>query len=173
MEEKKEFINPIDPRKIAQNPGLLPYAHTAGSAIVRPIDKGKMKGIAVRAMYEQSNSDLDQIRKQVELLAMQAKMIHDRVAISEKIYLADMNFRPVIGYIYHLFLKKDGKHVLSMVGPEEWGPKPPYTWVATCRLLADHTWDVIECDSDILYSDINETQDATNVEDLTAKKERD
>ncbi len=156
MEENKLFINPIDPKKVAQNPGLLPYAHNAASAIVRPIDKGKSKGIAVRAMYEQSNSDLDQIRKQVELLAVQAKMIHDRVAISEKIYLADMNFKPVIGYIYHLYLKKNASHVLSMVAPEEWGAKKPYTWIATARLLADHTWDVIECDGEILYADVND-----------------
>jgi hypothetical protein len=160
MEENNKFINPIDPKKIAQNPGLLPYAHNAASAIVKPIDKGKTKGIAVRAMYEQSNSDLDQIRKQVELLALQAKLIHDRVAISEKIYLADMNFKPVIGYIYHLYLKKDQSHVLSMVAPNEWGRKQPYTWVATCRLMADHTWDVIECDSDKLYQNLN-TDDTT------------
>lgn len=152
-----EKENPIDPRKIAQNPGLLPYAHHAASAIVKPIDKGRAKGIAVRAMYEQSNADLDQIRKQVELLALQAKMIHDRVAISEKIYLADMNFKPVIGYIYHLYIKKDSSHVLSMIAPSEWGTKQPYVWVATCRLLADHTWDVLDCDSDKLYESVTET----------------
>jgi hypothetical protein len=168
--EEKIFINPIDPKKVAQNPGLLPYAHNAASAIVRPIDKGKAKGIAVRAMYEQSNSDLDQIRKQVELLAVQAKMIHDRVAISEKIYKADMNFKPVIGYIYHLYIKKDASHVLSMIAPEEWGAKNPYTWLATCRLLADHTWDVHDCDGELLYADINSVEDAVSTEDLTAKK---
>ena len=154
-----EKENPIDPRKIAHNPGLLPYAHNAASAVVKPIDKGRAKGIAVRAMYEQSNSDLDQIRKQVELLALQAKMIHDRVAISEKIYLADMNFKPVIGYTYHLYVRKDNTNVLSMVGPDEWGQKKPYIWIATCKLLADHTWDVLECDSDRLYN---------NVEDVSA-----
>ena len=30
------FLNPINPEKVAQNPGLLPYAHTAGSAIIKP-----------------------------------------------------------------------------------------------------------------------------------------
>jgi hypothetical protein len=46
--EEKIFINPIDPKKVAQNPGLLPYAHNAASAVVKPIDKGRAKGIAVR-----------------------------------------------------------------------------------------------------------------------------
>jgi hypothetical protein len=31
MQEEKPFINPIDADKVAQNPGLLPYAHTLSS----------------------------------------------------------------------------------------------------------------------------------------------
>ena len=37
------FLNPINPEKVAQNPGLLPYAHTAGSAVIKPEDMGKSK----------------------------------------------------------------------------------------------------------------------------------
>lgn len=138
-----EFINPIDPDKVAENPGLLPYAHTLGSAIIRPIDKGRTKGLAVSAMYEQTNRQLDQIRKQVELLMDQAKEVHRRVEMSERIYLADMNFKPIIGHTYHLYQKSDGKDVLSMVGPEEWGSRSPYTFLATVKLLSDHTWEII------------------------------
>ncbi|GAB4145177.1 MAG: hypothetical protein Fur0041_19870 [Bacteroidia bacterium] len=138
-----EFINPIDPDKVAENPGLLPYAHTVGSAIIRPIDKGRTKGLAVSAMYEQTNRQLDQIRKQVELLMDQAKEVHKRVEMSERIYLADMNFKPIIGHTYHLYQKSDGKDVLSMVGPDEWGSRAPYAFLATVKLLSDHTWEII------------------------------
>ena len=31
-EVEKPFVNPIDPKKVAKKPGLLPYAHTAGGA---------------------------------------------------------------------------------------------------------------------------------------------
>lgn len=141
-EKEPEFINPIDEDKVAENPGLLPYAHTVGSALIKPVDRGKIKGRAVSAMYEQTDRQLDQIRKQVELLAQQAKAIHDRVEISEKIYLAEMSFEPLVGHTYHLYLRKNGKHVLSMVGPEEWGRSKPMEFVATARLLADHTWEV-------------------------------
>ncbi|MCU0432592.1 MAG: DUF2452 domain-containing protein [Bacteroidia bacterium] len=138
-----DFVNPIDVTKTAQNPGLLPYAHTVGSAIIKPIDKGRTKGNAMQAMYEQTNRQLDQIRKQVELLMAQAQGIHDRVTISERIYKADMNFKPVIGHTYHLYeRKKDGKDVLSMVSPEEWGANSPFIWQATLHLLADHTWEI-------------------------------
>lgn len=139
------FVNPIDVKKTAENPGLLPYAHTVGSAIIKPIDKGRTKGVALQAMYEQTNRQLDQIRKQVELLMTQAQAIHDRVDISERIYQADVNFKPIIGHTYHLYQRlNDGKDVLSMVAPEEWGASSPYTWRATLKLLADHTWDILE-----------------------------
>lgn len=144
-EEKKEpFINPIDPDKVAENPHLLPYAHQVGSALIKPVDKGRIKGQAVEAMYEQTDMQLEQIREQIELLAQQARAIQHRVTISEKIYQADIGIRPLIGHTYHLYTKKDGAHVLSLVGPEEWGSHCPYDFEATVRLLADHTWEVVE-----------------------------
>ena len=150
-EEKKEsqsFVNPIDEDKIAENPHLLPYAHTVGGAVIKPIDKGRTKGLAVSAMHEQTNMQLDQIRQQVELLAAQAKQIQKRVEISEQIYTADVGFKPLINHTYHLYEKEDGEKVLSMVAPDEWGRASKLTFVATVKLLADHTWDILASNED-------------------------
>ncbi len=145
MSEKKEPIqNPIDPDKIAENPHNLPYAHTVSGVEIKPIDKGKVKGRAVKSMYKQTDMQLDQIKKQIELLAEQAQGIQDRITISEQIYNAQMNFEPLIGFTYHLYERKDGsEYVLSMVSPEEWGANPPYHFIATVELLSDHTWEVL------------------------------
>lgn len=144
-QKEEEIINPIDPDKIAENPHSLPYAHTVSGVEIKPIDKGKVKGRSVTAMYKQTDMQLDQIRKQIELLAQQAKGIKDRVNISEQIYNAEMNFEPLIGFTYHLYERKGGdQYVLSMVGPREWGPNPPYRFIATVELLSDHTWEVLE-----------------------------
>lgn len=142
--DKKPFVNPIDKDKIAENPHLLPYAHTVGGAVIKPIDKGRVKGLAVSAMYEQTEMQMDQIRKQVELLVQQAEKIRERVNISEKIYQAEMNIKPLIGHQYHLYTKKNGNHVLSMVGPNEWGKSCPYSFEASVVLLSDHTWEIQE-----------------------------
>ncbi len=139
-----DFENPIDPDKVAEHPGLLPYAHHVGSAIIKPIDKGRTKGLAMSAMYEQTNRQLDQIRKQVELLMQQAQGIHDRVELSERMYQADMNFKPLIGHTYHLYNTKSGKDVLSMVAPDEWGNSCPYEFVCSMTLLSDHTWEIVK-----------------------------
>ncbi|MEL7020285.1 MAG: DUF2452 domain-containing protein [Bacteroidota bacterium] len=140
---KESFLNPIDKDKIAENPHLLPYAHTVGGAVIKPIDKGRVKGLAVTAMYEQTDMQLDQIRKQVELLAAQAEKIHKRVEVSERIYQAEINFKPIINHTYHLYENKKGKNVLSMIGPDEWGRSQPYTFIATVKMMADHTWDIL------------------------------
>ncbi len=138
-----DFFNPIDKDKTAEKPNLLPYASNVGSAIIRPIDKGRTKGNAMKAMFQQTGNQLNQIKEQVETLIKQAQAIHDRIEISEKIYKADTGFKPVINYHYHLYERNDGSLVLSMVAPDEWGRKKPFYFVASVCLLADHTWEIL------------------------------
>ncbi|MCW5921576.1 MAG: DUF2452 domain-containing protein [Saprospiraceae bacterium] len=139
------FVNPIDKDKVAENPGLLPYAHTTGGAIIRPEDKGRIRGNAMTAMYDQTDRQMEQLRQQMETLVKQAKSLDNRMKVSEVIYQADVPFQPVIHHIYHLYRRKtDGANVLSMIAPSEWGRKTPYEYLATVRLLGDHTWEVLE-----------------------------
>ena len=147
-QQEEKWVNPIDPEKIAENPHLLPYAHTVGSAVIKPLDKGRIKGRAVAAMYEQTDLQLAQIKEQIDLLAEQARKLQQRVQLSEEIYLTDMNFEPLVGRTYYLYRRRNDKTVLSMVAPTEWGAKPPYTFVATVKLLADHTWEILEAAED-------------------------
>ncbi len=141
----KAFVNPIDKDKVAESPGLLPYAHTAGGAVIRPEDKGRIRGNAMTAMYDQTDRQMEQLRRQMETLMNQAKALSERVSVSEMIYQADIPFQPVIHHIYYLYQrKKDGTHVISMVSPAEWGTRAPYEHLYTVRLLGDHTWEVME-----------------------------
>ena len=151
MTLRKSNKDSIDIDMVAENPGLLPYAHHVGSAIIKPLDKGRTKGNAMAAMYQQTDSQLTQIKDQVELLIKQAQILHDRISISERIYKADMGFKPVLNKTYYVYEKKDEKWVLSMISPDEWGENMPYTYIATCEMMADHTWAVIEKNKDISF----------------------
>ena len=142
-EPEQTFINPIDKTKVAENPGLLPYAHTAGGAVIRPTDKGRIKGNAMMAMYEQTDRQMHQLKEQMKTLVKQAKSLQRRKEISEIIYRAALGFRPVVGHIYHLYEKKDGSHTISLIAPNEWSSKKPYVFLATCQLLYDHTWEIL------------------------------
>lgn len=130
--------------KITTTPSTLPYAHHVGSAVVKPEDKGKIKGRAVAAMHEQSQMQLEKIYDQLKLLVKQAEEVKTRVDISERIYQAEMKFEPLVGHEYHLYEKEDGSELLSVISPKEWGPNLPHTPVASVKLLSDHTWQVLE-----------------------------
>lgn len=131
--------------KATENPGTNPFPHHAGSALVKPEDKGKLKGRALSAMEQQTDRQLKQLYEQMQMLAGQAKELQVRKEMSERIYAANMNFEPLIGHRYHLYQQKDGLDTLSMIGPNEWGRRKPYSaYLATVELLADHTWEIIE-----------------------------
>lgn len=121
---------------------VLPYASSAGSVAIRPTKEGVIKHKALSAMEDQTNMQLNQIREQIELLARQAQEIRKRKELSLMIYEAKITFKPQIGQVYHVYEKTDGSHVLSLVAPSEWGggSGPFANFIATVKLLADHTW---------------------------------
>ena len=140
---EETFLNPINKDKVAENPGLLPYAHTAGGAVIRPEDMGKVKGRSVLAMRQQTDRQMNQLYEQMEVLARQAKSLTQRKEMSERIYDAAMGFEPIINETYYMYEKDTGTDLLSLVAPNEWGRSFKYSrFLAKCLLLADHTWEV-------------------------------
>jgi hypothetical protein len=134
--------------KTSENPGLLSFPHSVGGAMVKPEDQGKVMGRAMSAMKEQTERQLQQLYDQMQVLVKQANNIKSRVHVSEKIYLSQMNFEPIIGQTYFLYEKAEGENVLSMISPQEWGKNPPYqSFVAKVKLLADHTWEVLDANN--------------------------
>lgn len=120
---------------------VLPYSASVAGALVKPNEEGVIKHKALTAMEEQTNMQLQQIRKQIELLALQAHEIQKRKELSMMIYNARLSFKPNIGQTYYLYEKNNGEHLLSLVSPKEWGPNGPFKkFIAGVKLLADHTW---------------------------------
>jgi len=141
--KKKEFINPIDKDNITETPNTLTYGHHRGSLPVKPTEEGQIKSKALSAMEHQTDIQLLQIKEQMELLAQQAQKIQQRIDISQQIYAAKVKFEPLINHTYHLYNNK-GEKLLLMVAPNDWGRRGcPYEFIASVRLLADHTWDVL------------------------------
>jgi hypothetical protein len=144
-EKKTTKKNRKKPDNVTDQPGLIAFPHHLGSAVIKPKDKGRIKGRAMAAMKEQTERQMSQLYDQMKVLAEQANHIKERVNISEKIYDSEINFEPVIGHVYYLYRKNDEVHVLSMISPEEWGKDIPYkAYLATVKLLSDHTWEVLD-----------------------------
>lgn len=135
--EQQPFINTEVYHK---QMSVMPYASSAAGALIKPNEEGMIRHKALSAMEEQTHMQLDQIRKQIELLALQAQEIQMRKELSMIIYNAKLSFVPVIGSTYFLYQQKDDSHIVSMVGPKQWGNGPFKNFVAQVKLLADHTW---------------------------------
>lgn len=143
--KNEKFQNPIDPDKISESPGTLEYPSNVGGALIKPEDRGKIKSRGLSAMEKQTEQQLGQIYGQIETLAKQANQIKKRVEISSRIYLSEMNFEPLIGHTYYLYMKNSGDDLLSMISPEEWGKSMPFAeYLAKVELLPDHTWNILE-----------------------------
>ena len=141
---ENKFTNPIDKDNITENPHSLTYPHHRGGVPIIPSKQGDIKHKALSAMKEQTNTQLLQIKEQMELLAKQATSIKDRIDISEQIYNAEIRFEPLIAHVYHLYKNEKENYILSMISPKDWGQKKcPYTFIASVKLLSDHTWEII------------------------------
>ncbi|MGF2413766.1 DUF2452 domain-containing protein [Ferruginibacter sp.] len=136
--EQKAYINTEVYHK---QMSVLPYASSASGALVKPTEDGIIRHKALSAMEEQTNMQLDQIRRQIELLALQAQEIQMRKELSMIIYNAKLSFSPVVGSVYYLYQNNDDSHFLSMIGPDQWRKGDAYkNFIAQVKLLADHTW---------------------------------
>lgn len=136
--ESKNYINTEIYHK---QMSVMPYSTSVSGAVIKPTEEGVIRHKALSAMEEQTNMQLDQIRKQIELLALQAQEIQMRKELSMIIYNAKLSFAPVIGNLYYLYEKQDETHIVSMISPKEWGGSGPFkNFIAQVKLLADHTW---------------------------------
>lgn len=153
MSKKRKDIRPVDVNKIDLDelkkktvdlPGLIEFAHSVGGFAITPTKQGHIKGKAMTAMQQQTQQQLDLLFEQMKALATQAKIIRDRVDVSQWVYDAAMNFQPDIGQRYFLYQKtKAGDHVLSLIGPDEWKNNMRFeACIAEVELLADHTWKI-------------------------------
>jgi len=150
---KKIEVDKIDLEKMKEGtsdkPGTIEFPHHSGSAIIKPTDRGKIKGRAVSAMHEQTDRQMTQLYEQMQLLAKQANDLKSRVEISERIYLAKINFEPLINHTYYMYEDSRGNDILSLIAPNEWGrSQRSMKYLATVKLLADHTWEVLEKDEE-------------------------
>lgn len=122
---------------------LSPIPLHVGSVPIKPEDKGQIKTNAVEAMHHYAQQEMDLLRKQADLIMQQVRDIEERLKISEQIYKSDLRFVPVVNQVYHLY-KKDDYFTLSLIGPSEWGSKKTeLQYVASVRLLGDHSWQLL------------------------------
>ena len=124
------------PDNVAPNPHFLPYASNLGAPVIKPNHSlGTWKTNAVHRANQHYNQRFEKLKKEFEDLAEDFKW-------NEIIFNAEMRMKPVIGNIYHLYQKDNGKYFMSLFAPNEcsWGEKHKGTF----RLNYDNRWEIVE-----------------------------
>jgi len=111
------------------NASLLPYATSVSGPVVKLDDVGAFKERGVNRVQKTFSA------KYKELVDEYNNLI-DEVELNNMIYNSNYSFEPVIGEIYHLYIRNNGKYFLSLIGPQEWNMEH----ITSVRLNSEHKW---------------------------------
>src|SRR5690606_20883736 len=88
----------------------------------------------------QTNVQLRLIAEQIRWLQEQARRILDEAEAHLDLHRVECPFRRLHGHTYHLYRKRDGVRVFSMLSPRDYGGNPPHEYLGSHRLEEDDSW---------------------------------
>ncbi|NDF16873.1 MAG: DUF2452 domain-containing protein [Verrucomicrobia bacterium] len=112
---------------------LRSYPTEIGSQNFSPEDTSLFKLEKAKALKSHFTQKLTEIQKEYQNLISQ-------ISINERLYSAKINFQPVVGHIYFLYLSKNGEFI-SIISPEEWNNK--FELIGKFQLLSDGRWEEV------------------------------
>lgn len=129
MKKKKPDYIVYDEENQKYNASILPYGTNVSAPVIKLDDVGAFKERGVNRVQKTFGA------KYKELVDEYNNLV-DEVKLNEMIYNSDYSFEPVIGEIYHLYIRKNGKYFLSLISPKEWNMEH----ITTVRLNSEHKW---------------------------------
>lgn len=127
---KKEIPdNVVFSKEQGYNANILPYATTVGAPIIKTDDVVSWKNRGISNVNKEFESKFNELKLQYQKLM-------DEYQWNELIYNAKFSFEPIVGEIYHLYLKEDGTYFLSIISPKEWNKEH----IGTFQLNSDKKW---------------------------------
>lgn len=131
----------------SESPSSLEYSDHRGGVAFEVVDHDAIKSKAYKIMNKRLSEQIQDITEQINNLHTQLAKIQLNRSNSEELYLAALGFDPVIEQTYYLYQKEEGR-TISLISPDEWGgetlKKKNMTYVATVKLKADYTWEILE-----------------------------
>jgi len=77
-----------------------------------------------------------QFKTKYEELIEEARKLIDEYNWNETVYNSEYAFLPIIGHIYHLYIRENESLFLSLVGPQEWKQK----YITSFKLDSSEKW---------------------------------
>jgi hypothetical protein len=126
--EKKPDLVVWDEEK-GYNSKSLTYGTSVSAPAIKMDDVASWKEASVVKVNHQFKTRYDE-------LVEEARKLADEYNWNEIVYTASYSFQPVIGQMYHLYMKKDESLFLSLISPSEWKQK----FIASFKLDSTEKW---------------------------------
>ena len=120
---------------VAKKPNILPYGSNVGAPSIKPTDISSWKEQKVVTTNHYFSSRFDEIKKDYLKLMEEYEW-------NTLVYNADFKFKPVMGKVYFLYQKDDGKLFLSLIEPNEWDK----IFIGAFKLISDNRWEKTDYD---------------------------
>ena len=60
------------------------------------------------------------------------------------IFESDISFTPVIGKVYHLYEKENGKKFMSLISPSDWGNSSKLKFIGSFKQDSRQKWNLVD-----------------------------
>ena len=120
---------------VAKKPNLLPYGSNVGAPSIKPTDISSWKEQKVVTINHYFSSRFDEIKKDYLKLMEEYEW-------NTLVYNAEFKFKPVMGKVYFLYQKDDGKLFLLLIEPNEWDK----IFIGAFNLISDNRWEKTDYD---------------------------
>lgn len=117
-----------------------PYPVSRLGATVDLVDLAQQIATADSHIDTRVSAKLQLIADQIRHLQEEARTTLEAAQRDQTLHRAQCNFKRTPGRIYHLYGRSDGSLYFSMLGPDEWGGKPPHEFKGSYRLENDMSW---------------------------------
>ena len=120
------------PDNVADSPNLMPYPTNVGAPQISPdnIDFWKQKNL--NKLNKHFSTEFKELKEKYDSLISNFKW-------NELIYNSKINFEPVMGESYFLYVKQNGDLFLSIISPDEWN----FECVGEFKLTSQNRWEKI------------------------------
>jgi hypothetical protein len=132
MSDKKPDQVVFDEKEEKYNAGLLPYATNASAPKITSNDLTGWKNTNIHKANNQIKTEYEKLKSAYEKLINQYEY-------NTLIYSAEFSFEPIVGRIYHLYLKKNEQTFLSIISPNECS----FKYKGSFKLNDDKIWEKV------------------------------
>lgn len=132
MSDKKPDNVVFDKEAQKYNAALMPYATNVGAPVITIADTTAWKNRSIHKLNHKVRTRYQEIKAQYEQLMYELEY-------NNLIYSATFSFEPIVGMLYHLYIRDSKETFLSIIEPDQC----TFNYIGSFRLNADHIWEKV------------------------------